>query len=424
MLEVYGRNRDKLALLQNAFGVIETKKLNAIDLLEFSLPENDPKNLHCLPFNHVRVSGENALYRIMPMAKDISETGFVRYECEHVIALLIDTVMFGFVSVGGLGFATRNVINHILGRQGNWVLDECDFARQFEYGWEQENLLAALFSVPNRFAEPYIWKFDTSTYPYRVSLKRLDESRTPDHYIRKGHNRLALTNQSDPRQICTRLYPLGAGEGVNQLGIASINNGIPYIQSPQSHIERYGIVERVWVDRRYENQQSLFDAAKAMLDELQDPFVEYEAEYVGDCAIGDIVRIPDSDITSFITEITKTHGEVPEQSITIANRPRNIAGTVADLADRQRIEMTYSQGATQLYADSIADNADGNTPLELRFFIPSEMRFVNAVKFRIRISAFRAYSRATAGGGAHAETTSSGGGTYDEIGRASCRERV
>ena len=85
--------------------------------------------------------------------------------------------------------------------------------------------------------------------------------------------------RKNPQNIVTRLYPLGYGEGVNQLGIGSVNSGVPYLQSPKTITDKYGIIERVWIDRRYEDPASLKAAAEAMLQEIQEPAVSYSVGY-------------------------------------------------------------------------------------------------------------------------------------------------
>ena len=187
MLELFDRQRQRVKILQNACGVTESRPINALWHLTFSLPYDDPKNDFCQPFWYVRYDG-GELYRILPREGVVEDTGLITYTCEHVLATLIDRIMFGWRQIGNIGTYTADVINYLLSQQieRNWVLAECDFARQFEYGWEQENLLAALFSVPQPFAETYIWRTDTSVYPWRISLKRLDENQPPQLYIRRA----------------------------------------------------------------------------------------------------------------------------------------------------------------------------------------------------------------------------------------------
>lgn len=427
MIEIFDRNRVKRAILQNAFDIEEDMQINSLYTLTFSLPYDDPKTAFCRPFWMARYNGR--LYRIQPSALEISDAGAITYTCEHVIATLIDKALFGYYHIGGLGVYTDEVLRWLLSFQSDWRLGQCDFSRQFEYGWEQETLLAAFHSVPARFTEPYIWEYDTESYPWTVHLKKLDLNGRPQLYIRNEKNVLQLRRESSTHEICTRLYPLGYGEGVNQLGIKEVNGGVPYLQSPPGYIEKYGIVERIWIDRRYEDAESLKQAAQVMLDELQEPVEEYEVSFAeldgGDfdkAELGKAVQITDTRLglvkTSYVTGITRRTGSVAESTLTIANKAQNIAGTVADMADRQRIEAAYAQGATQIYSHSLQVNADAKSGAILDFSIPSEMRIVNKVLAKIRMESFRAYSKATDGGGSitqtsgasSSSTTSSGGG--------------
>ncbi len=400
MLEIFDLSRRRVAIAENAHAITEDQQINSIWYLNFSLPYDDPKRKFCNPFWYVRADG-GELYRIMPATVHVDETGIVSYQCEHVLATLLDTVLFGYHVVGDLGTYTADCIQYLLSRQSHWVLAECDFRNQFEYGWEQENLLSALFSITAPL-ENYIWRTDTSVYPWRLSLKRLDMEGIPKHYVRRARNMLSYSAENEPQDICTRLYPLGYGEGVNQLGIADINGGVPYLESPQRYIDRYGLIERIWIDRRYEDAESLMAAAKTRLDQLQEPSVSYEigfAELDRPAGLGDRIRIlhPDGGYTdTYITGIQRDHEEVSNCIVTVSNHSTNIASRIADLADKQRIEQVYAQGATQVYGQSLQANGSPNHGVVMDFIIPSEMRMVNGIRVKIRLNKFRSYAQGTA----------------------------
>lgn len=425
MLEVYDKELKKIAILENAVQLSEEIRINSVGYFYFSLPYNDTKVKYCKPFHFIRYN-DGDFYRIMPKIVYRDENGLNTYQCEHAIITLIDKMLYGYHTVGGRGYYTDEVIRYVLAHQRvkHWQLDICEFNRQFEYGWEQESLLSALFSIPNCFADKHIWAYDFSTYPWKLSLKALDENAKPAAYVRNRKNLLSLEVVSDPTMLCTRLYPLGYGEGVNQLGIADINGGVPYLQSPQSIVNEYGIIERVWIDRRYEDAESLKAAAQAMLAELEEPMVQTTITLADldkgvsgdDIHLGAVIRIidteTDTDIKTYVTGITRAHGDIPSLNITISNKSTSIAETVADLADRQRIEQAYAQGATNLYSQSLQGNADSNSGLKLNFFIPSEMRIVNKVQAKIVIGQFRSYSSTTESGGGFFGTTEAGGGFH------------
>lgn len=438
MMEVFDRERRRTAILENACAVSERRRMNAVWQLSFSLPCGDPKHEFCKPFHYVRWDG-GELYRIMPEGLEAGEAGTITYQCEHVLATLIDNVLFGYHLVGNLGVYTEDVIRYILDRQleKHWVLDRCDFRRQFEYGWEQETLLSALFSVAAPLSGPYLWCTDTSNYPWKLSLIKLDPGGPPEMYIRRRHNMTDFRRERDPRQLVTRLYPLGYGEGVNQLTIAGVNGGVPYLQSPKAVTDKYGIIERVWTDRRYEDPESLKAAAQTMLDRLQEPAVSYEVgcqELDGSdfdrAEVGKRVRVVYPElgecVDAFITEVNRDYGDVERSSIVVSNRDASIASSLADMADRQRIEQTYAQGATQIYSQALQANCDRASGAVMDFFIPREMRIINKVLAKVRMDSFRAYSKSTqsemartvasAASQSWAQTSSGGGGSVSATG--------
>jgi phage minor structural protein len=423
MLNVYDRQtRKKTAVLQNAFDIVETHELNQIYLLSFSLPSTDEKNKFCLPRHFVRWGDDGELYRIKAPKTDENNVGVVTYECEHVITTLCDTVMFGSFDTAQYvsNLTTKSTIEWLLSKQQDWVLDVCDFSRKFEYLWEQENLLNALYSIPKEFASPYMWTFDTTVYPWKISLRLLDTTKNPQYYLRARSNILSSGTAADYANICTRIYPLGYGEGVNQLNIKDVNNGVPYLQSPQNIVNQYGIVEKVLVDRRFENAESLKAYAQSMLDVYQTPTMSRTFDVTDlypltgqdwvDAEVGKICKMTQDGSIAYITRTQRQHDKAGDLHIDLSTKPTDIASNVADLADRVRIESVYAQGATQLYQHSKDANATTSKGMIMSLYFPSEMRQINKVLMRLKLGKFRSYSKASSGkSGAINQNTGSNG---------------
>ena len=409
-LEIYDMNRVPVCMLQNAFDIQEQQSLNALWYLDFKLPATDAKNEFCNAYWYARFN-DGELYRMFPNGyNDASDLPYYSYHCEHVLATLLDKVMPGIVTMGGYYQPTPDVLRAILAKQDiqDWVLGECDFSRRFEYGFEKENLLAALFSVPQCFDEDYIWTFETKGYPWVLNLKRLNKNAEPVLNVRYGYNRLSYNRQPDYTNHVTKLYAYGSGEGVNQLNINKFTNGLGYILADKEHIEKYGIRESIWVDRRYENEETLYAAAQSMLSELCDPITSYSCGFIGDVKIGEVVNIIDYEQTYVVKKII-TYGDIDDIQYELSNKQPTLASTIADLANRQRIETTYSQGATNIYSISFVDNADANNGLDCDFYMPQSMRFVNKVVAKIKYDSFRAYSGTTEQGGSISSTSAAGG---------------
>ena len=422
MLNVYDRQtRKKTAVLQNAYDITETHELNQIYSLSFKLPSTDEKNKYCLPRHFVRWGDDGELYRIKSPNIDESNVRTITYECEHVITTLCDTVMFGSFQYGGASVHTRETIDWLLSqqKQQDWVLDVCEFDRKFEYLWEQENILNALYSIPKEFAQPYKWTFDTTVYPWKLSLRVIDETIKPEYYLRAKSNILASGSSADYANITTRIYPLGYGEGVNQLNIKDVNNGVAYIQSPQSIIDQYGIVEKVLVDRRFENAESLMAYAQTMLDKYQTPSMSRSFSVTDlypltgqswdDAEVGKICRMTQDGTTAYITRTQMVHDKAGDLQIDLSTKATDITSSVADLADRIRIESVYAQGATQLYQHSKDANATPEKGMVMSLYFPAEMRQINKVLLRLKLNKFRSYSQTSDYGGAIDNETGAAG---------------
>ena len=175
MIKIFDMNLEKTAELENAFHIQETQEINNIYSLSFQLPADDDKLQYCQGFHYAQYD-EGEMYRIVKTDRDDNDTATVTISCEHVIATLCDDIMFGSFLYGGDNVHTREVIEWILNQQKTprWTLGECDFNFEYEYGWEQENLLNALYSIPKQFVTPYRWTFDTGSLPWKVNLKAID----------------------------------------------------------------------------------------------------------------------------------------------------------------------------------------------------------------------------------------------------------
>lgn len=433
LVKVYDLDMKLTAMLENAYGIGYQMPLNSLWTAAFSLPANDPKNAECKPLHYVELFDGDVrveLFRIIPNTAKRDNSGLtVTYQCEHVLATLLDDILFQYHTVGNLGVYTSDVLQYILSKQivQRWNLGTMAFGREFEYTWQNETLLGAVFSVPKPFVEEYQWTWNTEVFPWQLNLIAPAQPDNDENmaYIRYGINMQGIEKTTDPMSLCTRLYCLGYGEGVNQLTISDINGGLPYLDADTQ--AQYGIVSRTFVDRRYDNAETLKARGQVLLEELKQPRVTYKVsaseiyrltgqqiykfltgshvrtidEEMGEDFIARVVNVSKSDIT----------GAPGDAEIEIANRPEDIANSIADLENRQRIHEVYAQGSTNIDSHDFADNADPQHPAILRLYIPEETARINKVQLSYQVGPFRGYSQGAASGGGTVTSTSSGGGS-------------
>lgn len=243
MIRTLNLNRQTTAILENAYAISYEKQTNAIWSASFSLPLNDPKVDKVELLKYVEITDDDeyiGLFRIIPKQTIKNEsTKEVRFQCEHVLATLLDKSLFKYHQL--TNYTTEQVLQYLIDKQNHkhWKKGKVEFKRYFHYSWENENLCSSIFSVPKPFDEPYLWDHDTKSYPWTLDLVKPDNE--PICRIKEGYNLIGLEIEENPMSVYNRIYPLGAGEGVNQLTIESVNNGIPYLEDrkPGEEIKEY-----------------------------------------------------------------------------------------------------------------------------------------------------------------------------------------
>lgn len=429
--QIFDQNMARLAFLENASSVGYELPLNGLWTASFALPADDPKTAYCQPLNYVEIyDGETRidLFRIVGEDLTRSDETYKVYSCEHVLATLLNDVLFRYHQIGGNNIRTPQVLAYLLNHQTTqrWVLSQCDFARQFEYNFENSNLLAAIFAVPNCFDSEYVWTWNTTVYPWLLSLKAPNENMQAE--IRYRKNLLGIKKVTDSSKIVNRIYALGYGEGVNQLGIESVNNGVPYVEDQLSQMN-YGVLSSVLVDCRFENADTLKGYAKQILSESSVPYVSYEIESLdlfrldndeyGRMWPGRLVRVVDEadgiTLRTRVVSVSKydLRGDPGTITVTLANKDQDIAGSISDLQNRALINETYAQGATNLMIQNFSDNADPEHPARFKVYVPRETARINKMLLNVELESFRGYTKAVEGGGASSDTTASNG-SYDD----------
>ena len=430
--QIFDRNMKRLAYLDNAMSVGYNLEMNALWTASFSMPADDKKNSYCLPLNYVEIfDGDERidLFRIIGEDLERSDGATRVYNCEHVLATLLNDVLFQYHQVGGALTRTPAVLNYILSKQTtrNWTLANCAFNRQFEYNFENTTLLSALFSVPNCFDRDYLWTWDTTRYPWTLSL--VEPSSALKSEIRYRKNMTSIRKTTDASGIANRIYALGYGEGVNQLTIAGVNNGLPYVEDVNS-IQSYGLSASILVDTRYEVAESLKAYAEQILKESAVPYISYEIAAIDLHRLtrdafsrfrpGEIVRVLDAEdgisVRTLIVSVSKddSSGDPGAVTVTIANKSRDIAGSISDLQSRALIGETYAQGATNQQIYNFSDNADATHAAKLKLYISESVVRINKMLLNVQFEPFRAFEKAVKGGGG--QTTSSGGGATTSAG--------
>ena len=393
-----------------------TETLAPLSTAEMTLPEGEmPVTVGMFVALHT-AAGPAGVYRVESVTQLAGGEGGQQLLLRHGLCTLADDILPG-VTETPPSATLPEVMADLLSRQTahRWRLGAAPDTLCAACTWENENLLTALLSL----AQPltgYMWDFDFSAFPWTLSLVPLPEEVCE---IRAGRSLLSARITVDRTDLCTRIYPLGYGEGADQLTIRRANGGTRFLTADTVGV--WGMVKRVWMDRSITSAETLKAAAEAVLEKRKHPIVTVEAdaeelssatgEALDRFRLGAVCRMPLHDWGVMVDErVTALHrpdvyGEPTRVTVTLAKRTASAVDEISALARDSSIAMLYAQGAPSESSIHFGDNCDPAHPARLRFFVDEDAVHVNRVRAVFTVEPFRGYAQSLSGGGSGTATT-------------------
>ena len=357
------------------------------------------------------IQGSAGIFRVTEVETDFGIPERRRVMLEHGIITLADRLIFGYAEVGGTGMDMDAGLRGRLDGQERWGLETCDADTKFAYAFENENVLTALFSLPEPCEEDLMLTFDMSGLPWKLSLVRPEA--VPSCEVRCARNLTEAQMDLDMTDLVTRIYPLGYGEGADQMTIRDVNGGVPYLDADTKAF--YGIIQAVYTEPTMDDPKTLLAAAKSVLRVRSRPKMSLKISALALSALtgesldrflpGKLCRVclTGSGMPVEARIVTVSAGDVYgrplDVSLTLSSRWRDTEEDLSKLMRRSSIAELYSQGAASEYAVHFGDNADGEHPAQLSFYLDTDAIHVNRVMVRFRVQPFRGYTKGASAGG-------------------------
>lgn len=437
-----------LAYLENAYEIEYTQALDTVSTCSIRLPADDPKAKYLDPNNLIEIedNGESVgLFWIEQIIK-VKEANSIYYNVigYHAINSLSRILLFGLHQYTGLPVSDtirallETEAEHGGRKQVDWDFGGSDYDNVIDYSFENVSVYSALQSITKNWKEPNMWVYDTSVYPFKVSLRRMSNEITSR--LHSGYNLLELSVEDEYLAMANRYYALGSGEGVNQVNLlyakdleseTEAQNEHYYVENAES-IEKYGLRESILVDRSITEPSLLLLAANEKLDYYSrlDPIIKVRAADVWEETCqpidhfvpGQVCRIiePELDYDEPWRIIRRTKpdltGKPGDVELILGRMYNTIANAIDKVYNRDQEEKRTSQGATNIWTQSFGDNADADHPIEFVFRLPDDLLNVNKCVLDWTVSHFRTYSKGALGGGGGTSgsgtlhTTKAGGG--------------
>ena len=320
-------------------------------------------------------NGSAGIFRVTEIEAQPGLTRLVRLE--HGLVTLED----GVVPAMSLTGSAREVLSALLVHQPEvrWALGEValpeDATVLFTCGCQ--NLLSALTQLMELLPDGLMLAFDQTTAPWTLHLREMGDDDLCEGRI--SRNLTALHIVTDASTLCTRVYPFGAGQGTERIGLAPLT-GQDYLDSPA--MADWGCISRTFTAGAVFDAPTLRAVAEKYLARHSAPTVSITAEAVDLSAItgetadsfrlGRLCRLalPDHNLAlqERIVAITRPDviGQPSRVTLTLSNRLHDAADEIADLLREVTASRVIGGRVTDVTTHSRAEGTS-TSPIEHYF---------------------------------------------------------
>lgn len=323
------------AILKNASDICVHQVINGEYTAVFTLASNDDA-LDILEYDDfIKIDGQLFRIRSISPQRDSEGRGVINISCNHVWYDACDCkyIHHTFTKSGDAE------IDGWIGVTPRWVMEETFADTPFTIGEVEISTLTDIFAtksnpaaIANQLTEKVGGQLDRDNYT--IHLRKGDDQYNGKR-IMYGKNMKSVRKEMDDTGVITRLYPLGQDD----MDISSVNDGLPYIDSPIADL--YGYIKCGYENMSHitDPEELLAEAQKLWSTEEKDgidkPQVNYTVETpdMENIRIGDTVRVTDTelgiDILTRVEEMTYYPSEPYRSSIVLSNH-RNAGVGITD----------------------------------------------------------------------------------------------
>ena len=258
-----------------------------------------------------------------------------------------------------------------------WELGDCEVPDEYEliYDHTYDNILQAITKLLGMLPDEYYMELDTLVVPFQMHIRKLKS--VDECEMRLSRNMRSVSVTLDSRELCTRLYPFGNGEGTDRIGLSSLT-GAQYMDSDT--IRKWGVVAKTWTNEEIFDSITLQDVAQRYLEKYKNPILSIEAQAMelsqltGQAwdrfVLGSRCRVAlpeyktETNMNLVYNEIVisqdwaDVYGDPENVKVTLANRIRDAADEIADFMREATSSKLIGGSVT---TDEIKNNANNIT---------------------------------------------------------------
>ena len=356
--------------------------------------------------------GSVGIFRVSKTEETVGRS--TRVWLKHVFTTLDDDLAVGVKAIEG---TFREVVSSILAAQTvpRWTLGDVELPDEYTilYSASYDTLMTAITGIFEKLPHGYMWVFDTLQYPWVMHLRAMPDDDLCEGRLNRNLESVKIT--WDDRNLCTRVYPFGAGEGDERINLSTLTGSL-YMDAETRDV--WGNVSRTFTEDDIFDAISLQDVAKLYLDRNKDPLVsitlnamalyQLTGETLDRFYPGRLCRlsIPDCGVVMNERVISISYSDVygsPEKAtVTLANHVRDSFDSLANLIREASGAKLIGGTVKTNEIKSSSSDVTSNSP-KVKYFDITE--YGNLLSAKVRYTALQ-----TGGGSVRCRVTVDGNG--------------
>lgn len=262
---------------------------------------------------------------------------------EHAFSTLSDSLAIGVQAMSG---KLASVLAALLEAQTvkHWRLGDVELPDEYEviYDYRYDNLMTAILDLIAMLPDEYALELDTLQYPWVMHVRRLTYDDRCECRLRRNLSSVTIT--IDATQQCTRVYPFGAGEGTDRIGLSTLTGAM---FEDADNIAQWGVISKTFTNEEIYDSITLQEVARNFLDRHKEPAVSVEMDAMDLFAVtgerldrfrlGRLCRLPLHDYGVIMHErvigiaYPDVYGQPQKARVTLANKIREASDEIAEL---------------------------------------------------------------------------------------------
>ena len=219
-------------------------------------------------------NGSAGIFRVSKVEQKLGHS--TKAWLKHAFVTLEDDITIGVPAIEGTFGA---VVGSLLACQSvlRWTLGDVDLPDEYTvlYAAGSDSVKASINSIFEKLPAGYYWDLDTMHYPWVMHLRALPADDLCEG--RMSRNLSGVTITRDDRDLCTRIYPYGAGEGEDRINLSTLTGALFMDAETQAE---WGIVVKTFTEDDIFDAVTLQDVAQLYLDANKNPLMSITLDAV------------------------------------------------------------------------------------------------------------------------------------------------